>query len=87
MKHTPTVTRFQGRPAELAEALGDLYYDSLANHLKLLSEKMARDSVADAGRSRHKLAGELKACANHLSQAAGHIERAWAICRPHVNEQ
>jgi len=87
MKHTNTVTQFQGSENELVEAIGDLYYDALARHLQLLSKKMARDSAADAGRGRHKLAGELQACADHLAQAAGHIDRAWEICRPFVDMQ
>lgn len=87
MKHTNTVTRFQGTEAELAEAIGDLYYDALARHMALLSEKMARDSAADAGRGRHRLAGELMACSEHLAEAARHIEKAWAICRPFVDPQ
>lgn len=87
MKHTNTVTQFQGSENELVEAIGDLYYDALARHLHLLSQKMARDSAADAGRCRHQLAGELQACSDHLAQAAGHIDRAWGICRPFVDPQ
>ena len=87
MKHTNTVPQFQGTPAELAEAIGDLYYDALAQHLLLLSQKMARDSAADAGRGRHKLAGELMACSESLALAARHIDRAWEICLPFIDAQ
>lgn len=49
MKHTNTVTHFQGSESEFVDAIGDLYYDALARHLNLLSKKVARDSVADVG--------------------------------------
>lgn len=87
MKHTTTVTRFEGTEAELIEAIGDLYYDALAQHLRLLSDKMGRDSAADAGRGRHRLAGELMTCSEHLAEAADHIDMAWSICLPFVDPQ
>ena len=85
MKHTNTVPGFSGSASELADAIGDLYYDALAQHLRLLAQKMGRDSAADSGRGRHKLAGELMACAEHLAAAAGHIDQAWEICKPFVD--
>ena len=84
MKHTRTVNLYQGTQEQLAEDLGDLYYDTLADFLDLLSKKMARDATADLGRGRPKLAAELDACAQHLDAAAGHIQAAWGICAPHV---
>lgn len=87
MKHTNTVTAFDGSPLALAESIGDLYYDALAKHLLLLAQKMARDGEADAGRGRLKLASELKACADHLARAALHIDKAWEICCPYVDAQ
>lgn len=84
MKHTRTVNHYQGTQAQLAENLGDFYYDSLADFLGLLSKKMARDATADLGRGRPKLAAELDACAQHLDAAARHIQAAWGICAPHV---
>lgn len=85
MKHTNTVTRYPGTASELANEIGDLYYDALANHLHLLAQKMASDSAADASRGRGKLAAELLACSQHLAQAAQHIATAWRICEPFVD--
>lgn len=39
MKHTNTVTRYPGTASELANEIGDLYYNALANHLHLLAQK------------------------------------------------
>jgi hypothetical protein len=84
MKHTPTVQGFDGTHAQLAERIGDLYYDSFAGFLDLLARKIAADSNADVGRGRPKLAADLAGCAEHLSVAARHIDEAWRICQPHV---
>lgn len=84
MKHTNVVLHFSGTSAQLAEEMGDLYYDALAELLALLAEKISADSLADHGRGRPKLAGERSACADHLQIASQHIQSAWMICAPHV---
>ncbi len=84
MKHTKTVPHFNGTNPQLAEEMGDLYYDALAELLALLADKMSADSLADHGRGRPKLAGKLSACAKHLQAASQHIQSAWMICAPHV---
>lgn len=85
MKHTTTVRDFNGTSAQLAQEMGDLYYDSLAELLTLLAQQIAADSEADLQRGRPKLAGELNGCAEHLQAAARHIQSAWTICAPHTS--
>ncbi len=85
MKHARTVNRYTGTPEQLAEDIGNLYYDALAEFLRLFSDKLARDAIADHGRGRPKLANELEAGAKHLAAAAQHIESAWRICKPYVS--
>ncbi|MEZ5850768.1 MAG: hypothetical protein R3D68_08995 [Hyphomicrobiaceae bacterium] len=84
MKHSKTIERYAGSPADLAEDAGNLYYDSLAELLTLMSEKLKRDAAADRKRNRRRLAAELAACGTHLEQAAGHIREAWRICEPYM---
>jgi len=84
MKHTHQIKSYTAPHRQLVEDIGDLYYDALADFLRLMAEKMDRDARADAGRKRHKLAIELAACAQHLQQAAEHIDVAWKSCAPHV---
>jgi hypothetical protein len=86
MKHSSTVRNFTGTSVQLAEEIGDLYYNALAELLGQLAAKMAADSAADSRRGRPRLAGELAACAEHLKVASQHIQSAWAICAPHVRE-
>jgi len=82
MKHTDTVRQFNGTHEQLAEEIGDLYYDALADLLEKMAQKMTRDAAADLGRGRPRLASELQACSKHLSEAAQHIGEAWKICEP-----
>jgi hypothetical protein len=86
MMHTTAVRDFNGTSAQLAEAMGDLYYDSLAELLTLLAQKMAADNEADLQRGRPKLAAELNACAEHIQAAAHHIQSAWTICAPYTSK-
>lgn len=84
MKHTHNIKNYHGTLEQLAEDLGDLYYDSLADFLHLLSEKLHRDGNADLARQRFKLGGHLKECSLHLERASREIQQAWSICEPHV---
>jgi hypothetical protein len=84
MKHTRQVTHFSGNHHQLAEQIGDLYYDSLAELLWKLGEKLERDAGADLKRNRTKLAAELGTAADHLYVVAERIAAAWLICTPFV---
>jgi len=85
-KHTETVKGIELENDALAERIGDLYYDSLADFLTELSLKLHRDGLADGKRGRVKLANELEQSAIHLAEAAKHIAVAWDICVPHVKQ-
>lgn len=86
MKHTTTVPHYNGSHQQLAEEIGDLYYDSLAELLWKLGEKLERDASSDHQRGRMKLTAELAAAADHLYAAAERIASAWLICKPYVTE-
>ncbi len=68
--------------AELAEDIGNLKYDALANFLSLLSKKIDSDGEKDFTRGRIKLAASLKDCSKKLKDSSISIERAWEICKP-----
>lgn len=84
MKHTSQVTHFEGSHQQLAEEIGNLYYDSLAELFKRLGEKLKRDADADYGRGRPKLSKELAEAADHMYLASENISAAWQICKPHI---
>lgn len=84
MLHRENIEHYPGTLADLARDVSDLRYDSLVEFLQALAAKLERDSLADAGRGRPKLATTLKEAAGGVSAAAAAIERAWAICAPYM---
>lgn len=79
-KHTSTVKGIGFCNKELANRVGNLYYDGLSNFLEDLSQKLTLDSIADKNRGRIKLASNLKNSANLISQSAKFIDTSWDIC-------
>ncbi len=71
-------------PVDLAEILGDLKYDQLAEFLDHLSTKIRTDAEKDRQRGRSHLALSLYRAANHIKQSAGAIDKAWDICEPYM---
>lgn len=70
----------------LAEAMGDLRYDTLSELLYQLKCKLNKDSDADEGRGRPKLAKCLSEAAWSLGQASIELDKAWEICRPFMED-
>lgn len=69
-------------PATLANILGDLKYDQLAEFLGHLSTKIATDAEKDRLRGRSQLALALYRAANHIESSAEAIDTAWDVCAP-----
>ena len=86
MIHQTALPPFGDDWPELAEQLGDLRYDALADFLLALSEKMKKDGDADLRRQRKKLATELYASADDLKAAGEAMARAWEICAPFMGD-
>ena len=86
MKHTSNIKCYDGTKEELSEGIGDLYYDSMAELLQLISRKIKADGDADLSRGRKKLANELYEAAESMNRASKNIENAWNICEPYVEE-
>ncbi|MGE4444508.1 MAG: hypothetical protein AB7E37_05965 [Candidatus Altimarinota bacterium] len=59
---------------ELAEKIGDLFYDSLASFLSSLGEELSKGNNG------------LKQVGEYLKTASNHIMNAWRICLPYVGE-
>ena len=82
MIHKELVEKFDGTMAELAEDIGDLRYDALAEFLHLLAQKIEKDGDKDKARGRVKLARELHGCAHDLRLGKIAIDKAWEISEP-----
>lgn len=84
MKHKVWLPDGSMTVEQLAVALGDLRYDSLADFLAALGQKIQQDGEQDASRNRHKLAEQLKLASQQLTQSAQHIQEVWEISCPYL---
>ena len=87
MTHHDVVQNYTGTMAKLAEDIGNLRYDALAEFLRLLSAKVAQDGAKDAGRDRAQLASALQDSAAELAASADNIKKAWQIAKPFMPEE
>jgi hypothetical protein len=71
---------------DLADRLGNLRYDCLADYLLALAEKLRRDAEADRGCGRPVLADHLAASSWNLLDAARAIRYAWDVCESHMED-
>ncbi len=83
-KHRTTKDVFGMSPQELAQKLGGLRYDSLADVMAEMGLKLALDSAADAQGGRAILSTHLAAAACAMNDAYEHCKKAWSICKPHM---
>ena len=86
MVHRESVEGFDGSLAQLADDIGDLKYDSLAEFLRLLAAKVERDGAKDQARGRARLAVALQSSAAHIAAAAVSIGTAWRVSKPYMIE-
>lgn len=86
MRHTKKIKSCDIGNEQLAEEIGDLYYDSLEEFLTFLSNKLEKDSITDSERERQILAFHLKQASILIEQASKHISAAWDISSPFVKE-
>lgn len=84
-KHNKELENYNADFKTLANELGNLRYDALAEFLDLLSNKIRLDGIADENRGRNKLANQLKNAAENLKNAVNSIEEAWRICKPYMD--
>jgi len=85
-KHTNKIKSFDIENKDLAIELGDLYYDSLADFLAHLAQKLEDDGDKDYSKKRLDLAYNLYMASKLISDAAKHIDKSWEISEPFVNE-
>ena len=83
MQHKTDIDKYDGSLEALAEDLGNLRYDALANFLQFLSVKLSQDGEKDLSRNRVKLASCLKQGSSELKKASIAIEKAWNISSPY----
>lgn len=71
---------------QLAEMIGDLHYESLAQLFKHLSQKLKQDSRKDWSSKKVQLSIRLKAASINTKQASNEITQAWQISKPFMTK-
>jgi hypothetical protein len=72
---------------ELAEMIGDLHYESLAQFIGELANKISLDAHKDEGSGKEMLSEQLYTVAGYLAKASIHSEFAWQISKPFMQEK
>jgi hypothetical protein len=85
MIHQDRVEQYPGDLAALAEDVGNLKYDALAEFLRLLSAKIDGDAAKDQARGRVRLAAALRSAAGRIGSAEVPVEHAWKISKPFMS--
>lgn len=84
MIHQTSLDKYPDGLAQLAQELGDLRYDALAEFLFQFSSKLELDSAADLGRGRSQLANSLAKASKNIEEAAKDIQKTWQISEPYM---
>ena len=84
-KHPRHVEGFNGSLEELAYAVGNMTYDQTALFIEKLAEDLKRQADSDYARGRVKLASEMYRAVENLQKAKEHIDAAWKICIPYMD--
>lgn len=71
---------------KVAEAIGDLHYESLSKFLWELQTKFHNDSINDIKGQRFKLGHLLHRASKLVYEASNEIERAWQISKYFMKE-
>lgn len=84
MQHKASIKNYEQDFERLAEEIGDLRYDSLAEFLELLAKKLKEDAGKDRDRGRRQLSEFLYEAKGSIAKAADSISVAWRICEPYM---
>lgn len=84
MQHKTWIKNYEQDFERLAEEIGDLRYDSLAEFLELLAKKLSIDAGKDRDRGRRHLSDSLYEAKRQVGKAADSINSAWKICEPYM---
>lgn len=82
----PVQLRGYGSLHEAARAVADLQYDALRIFLSSLQHYLAVDRDKDLARGRSELSKALGDLVDSLDNCIADANRAWNICRPHMEE-
>lgn len=77
MKHPTTIEKYNGTLEELANDIGNLRYDCLAELFQHIHDKIIHDCINDFNKGRKRLAADLEFIGSAILSAAN---RTWDTC-------
>jgi len=83
-KHPHTLPYHDGDLKELAQEIGNLQYDKLAEFLYHLESDLEKQSENDARKGRVQLSNTLREVHLNIQLAIKPLEKAWRICKPYM---
>jgi hypothetical protein len=86
-QHPDHVVGWSGSVEELAQAIGNMRYDAMAQLIHLLSQDILTQAKADAERNRVKLAVQLEDVWDNLVLTQASLQATWAICKPFMTQE
>jgi hypothetical protein len=81
MKHETEVKKYNGSTHELAEDIGNLRYDSLAQLLFKLSVKLEQDGITNIYNKKKELSAQLLFASSCLEDACDYINDVYLLIR------
>ncbi|MBI2582460.1 hypothetical protein HYV87_05030 [Candidatus Woesearchaeota archaeon] len=86
-KHPTHIDGYYGSLQALANSIGDMRYDKVAEFVGLLAQRVEAEAERDSAAGRTQLSGKLDLVSKHLYNAQAEIDSAWKICEPHMKDQ
>lgn len=72
---------------KVAEAIGDLHYETLHKLLCELEDKFRKDAQKDYERGRHNLSDKLLLAAETIEEVIEYVGQAWVISKPFMDNK
>lgn len=85
-KHKKMIDGYEGNINQLANDIGNLHYEELANLLHALSQKISIDAYYDNKGGRINLSNVLLDASVEVKKTAKLIDVAWKISKPFMKE-
>ena len=86
-KHPVEVDGYYGSLTALANSIGDMRYDKVAEFLDGLARRIEAEAEKDLASGRSQLSEKLDLASKHLYDAKEAIGSAWKISKPYMKDK
>ncbi len=86
MSHPDHAIGYEGSLKDLAQEVGNMRYDSLAEFMKYLSDNLSEQATKDQN-NKPQLAAKVEESASQLNVASLEMYQAWKVAEPHMKSK